>query len=105
MKELYSTVELLKILEALANPQRLKIISILSLERYYVSNLARKLEISRPLLYLHLQKLEEAGLVSSIMEISKTGKALKYYYLNSFQLNLNETLIYELQKNSISQED
>lgn len=88
--------ELLVVLEALSNPHRLKIISILSGGKQYVSQLAREMGISRPLLYLHLQKLEEANLVRSDMEILESGKAAKYYTLNSFQLEINETIIRSL---------
>lgn len=85
--------ELLLVLEALSNPHRLKIISVLSDGRQYVSQLARELGISRPLLYLHLQKLEEANLVSGTMEISESGKAMKFYTVNSFHLELDKKLI------------
>lgn len=85
--------DLLKILEALSNPYRMKIIAILHQERLYVSQLARELGISRPLLYLHLQKLEEANLVIGHHEISDNGKAMKYFELNPFNIQLNEQLI------------
>lgn len=88
--------ELLLVLEALSNPHRLKIISVLSEGKQYVSQLARELGISRPLLYLHLQKLEEANLVSSYLEISDSGKAVKYYMLNPFRFDINEQLIHTL---------
>ncbi|MBY0147861.1 ArsR family transcriptional regulator [Neobacillus niacini] len=88
--------ELLLVLEALSNPHRLKIIAVLSEGRQYVSHLARELGISRPLLYLHLQKLEEANIVSSDMEILETGQAAKYYQLNDFQFELNEKNIHDL---------
>jgi predicted transcriptional regulator len=81
---------LLAALSALANPHRLRIIA--SLEgggRNYVSQLARDLGISRPLLHLHLQKLEEAGLVSSSMELSPDGKALKFFEVTPFELALS----------------
>lgn len=87
--------ELLTVLEALSNPFRLKIIAILHQERQYVSQLARELGISRPLLYLHLQKLEEAELIKGHHEISENGKAMKYYELNSFNLTLNAQFIAE----------
>ena len=102
MKGKYSSDELSKFFGALANPYRLKIIAILSIERQYVSELARNLEISRPLLYLHLQKLEEVNLVKHSTEISETGKALKFYELNSFQINLNERLIYNVMLNELN---
>ena len=88
--------DLLLVLEALSNPHRLKIIAVLSEGRQYVSELARLLGMSRPLLYLHLQKLEEANLVTSSMEILDSGKAAKFYMLNPFQFDLNEELIRQL---------
>ena len=88
--------DLLLVLEALSNPHRLKIIAVLSEGRQYVSELARLLGMSRPLLYLHLQKLEEANLVTSSMEILDSGKAAKFYMLNPFQFDLNEKVIHQL---------
>ncbi|QED46673.1 ArsR/SmtB family transcription factor [Cytobacillus dafuensis] len=93
MKDILFGDELLKTLEALSNPYRIKIIGILQQERQYVSQLARMLSISRPLLYLHLQKLEDAGLIKGQHEISDSGKAMKYYELISFNIPLNEELI------------
>lgn len=76
-------------LAALANPHRLRIIAALaSGGRNYVSQLARDLHISRPLLHLHLQKLEEAGLVTSQLELSPDGKALNYFEVDGFACEL-----------------
>lgn len=97
MKHINNGDELLLFLEALSNPHRLRIISILSSGKQYVSQLARELGMSRPLLYLHLQKLEEANLVKSNMELLENGKVAKYYMLNSFELQLNEDLISKLE--------
>lgn len=96
MKHINNGDELLLFLEALSNPHRLRIVSILSTGKQYVSQLARELSISRPLLYLHLQKLEEAKIVTSHMEVLESGKAAKYYTLNPFNVELNEQLITEL---------
>jgi len=93
MKNIQNGDELLKVLEALSNPYRLNIIAILYKERQYVSQLARELGISRPLLYLHLQKLETAGLVKGYHEVSESGKAMKYYELNAFSIPLNAEFI------------
>ena len=85
---------LLIILGALANPHRLRIIATLaSGGRNYVSQLARELAISRPLLHLHLQRLEEAGLVTSNLELSHDGKALNYFEVRSFDLELTPSVI------------
>ena len=80
--------ELLLRIAALANPQRLRIIAALAPGRNYVSQLARDLGISRPLLYLHLQRLEAAGLVNGKLELSQDGKAMKYYEVAPFLIEL-----------------
>ena len=85
--------ELLALFEALSNPHRLNIISVLGLGRQYVSQLARDTEMSRPLLYMHLKKLELAGIVKSEMELSEDGKAMKYYELISFDFHINQEMI------------
>ena len=85
---------LLAALSALANPHRLRIIAALaSGGRNYVSQLAREIGISRPLLHLHLQKLEEAGLVTSKLELSDDGKALNYFEVSGFALALTPAAI------------
>jgi predicted transcriptional regulator len=90
----YSGDQLLAILVALANPHRLRIIEALqSGGRNYVSQLAREIGISRPLLHLHLQKLEGAGLVTSQLELSEDGKALNYFEVNSFNFLLTPMAI------------
>jgi DNA-binding transcriptional ArsR family regulator len=87
---------LLARLAALANPHRLRIIAALaSGGRDYVSRLAREIGISRPLLHLHLQKLEEAGLVTSRLELSADGKALNYFEVADFVLDLTPAAIAE----------
>jgi DNA-binding transcriptional ArsR family regulator len=91
--------QLLAIMAALANPHRLRIIAALTTGgRDYVSQLARQLGISRPLLHLHLQKLEEAGLVASQLELSQDGKALNYFEVNSFDFELTPAAIAEAAK-------
>jgi predicted transcriptional regulator len=85
-------------LEALANPHRLKIIALLTGRRIHVSQLAREVMISRPLLYMHLKRLENAGLVTSKMELSEDGKAMNYYQLAAFTLYLSPESISEAVK-------
>jgi len=72
----------------MGNPHRLRIIAELSRGRVHVSELARRLGMSRPLLYMHLDKLEKAGLVIGQLELSEDGKAMKYYELAPFDLRL-----------------
>ena len=86
--------QLLAMLAALANPHRLRIIAALtSGGRNYVSQLARELGISRPLLHLHLQKLQDAGLVTSQLELSQDGKALNYFEVRRFDFALTPAAI------------
>lgn len=94
--------ELLRVFEALANPHRMRIVAILHGQRKYVSELAREIRISRPLLYMHLQRLEAAGLVSGQLELAADGKAMKYYQLCSFEYPLTPSLIAEAVKTLIS---
>ena len=85
---------LLLMLAALASAHRLRVIAALqSGGRNYVSQLAREIGISRPLLHLHLQKLEEAGLVTSRLELSSDGKALNYFDVTGFGIELTPAAI------------
>jgi predicted transcriptional regulator len=79
---------LLKVLATLANPHRLRVVAALAGERNYVSALARDLGISRALLQVHLRKLEAAGLVTSSVEVSADGKAMKFYEVAPFALHI-----------------
>src|ERR1700742_4183494 len=86
--------QLLATLAALANPHRMRVVAALAGGgRNYVSRLAREIGISRPLLHLHLQKLEDAGLVTSKLELSSDGKALNYFTVSPFAFELTPALI------------
>ncbi len=98
MSEPINGNELLALFEALSNPHRLRIISILTSGRKYVSQLARAAELSRPLLYMHLKKLEKAKIVKTEMEVSDDGKALKYYTLIPFDFHITPDRIREAVK-------
>lgn len=91
----------LPLFDALSHPVRIKIIGILAEERRYVSELARLVNISRPLLYMHLKKLENARLLTSTMEISPSGKAMKYYALADFKLQITRELLSGLSQHII----
>ncbi len=92
---LTSESELLAVLTAVANPQRMRVVAELANGRVHVSELARRLGMSRPLLYMHLDRLEKAGLVTGHLELSKDGKAMKYFELAPFELNLTAATITE----------
>lgn len=84
-------------LAALDNPHRLRIVAALRTGgRNYVSQLAREIGISRPLLHLHLNKLEEAGLVTSQLELSADGKALNFYEVAPFHVEITPEIIAEV---------
>lgn len=87
--------QLLKMLAALANPHRLRVLAALRKRRAYVSELARELSMSRPLLHMHLQILEKAGLVVGHHEVSAEGKALRYYEVTTFDERLTPKRISE----------
>jgi DNA-binding transcriptional ArsR family regulator len=90
-----SIEELLALLTAMAHTQRLRVIAALADGRVYVSELARRLDMSRPLLYLHLERLEKAGLVVGSLELSEDGTPLKYWELSPFVLHLDANTIRE----------
>jgi predicted transcriptional regulator len=85
--------DLLRVLATLANPHRLRVVAALACERNYVSQLARELGISRALLQVHLRKLEAAGLVTAAIEVSPDGKAMKFYEVAPFALELTPQTI------------
>ena len=50
--------------------------------------------MSRPLLYMHLDRLEKADLVTGHLELSDDGKAMKYLELVPFELRVTaETVV------------
>lgn len=79
---------LVDVLAALANPTRLRILGTLAGGRDYVSHLAREIGVSRPLLHMHLQRLEAVGLVVGTLELSDDGKAMKFYELSPIDIHL-----------------
>jgi DNA-binding transcriptional ArsR family regulator len=93
-----SSEDWVKVFDALSHPLRIKIIGLLSEKRQYVSELARMINISRPLLYMHLRKLESAKLIKGNLEISSDGKAMKYYEVQDFDFHLTPTALAEYSK-------
>jgi len=87
--------ELVEVFAALANPLRLRIVATLAGGRDYVSHLARAIGVSRPLLHMHLQRLETAGLIVGSLELSEDGKAMKYYEVADFDLHLTASVLAE----------
>jgi DNA-binding transcriptional ArsR family regulator len=90
--------DLVEMLAALANPLRLRIVARLASGRDYVSHLAREIGVSRPLLHMHLQRLEAAGLIVGSLELSEDGKAMKFYEVTDFDLRLTASALAEAAK-------
>jgi predicted transcriptional regulator len=66
-------------LTAIASPQRMRILATIAEAPLHVSEIARRMGMSRALLYMHLAKLEEAGFVTGHHELTEDGKALKLF--------------------------
>jgi ArsR family transcriptional regulator len=79
---------MVEVLAALANPHRLRMLGLLQSGRNYVSQIAREVGLSRPLVHMHLQKLEAAGLIEGALEMSDDGKAMKYFDVTPFSIRL-----------------
>lgn len=76
-------------LTAIASPQRMRIIAAVAAETTHVSELARRVGMSRALLYMHLQRLEEAGFITGRFELSDDGKALKLFEVVPFSIGVD----------------
>ncbi|MFF0584479.1 ArsR/SmtB family transcription factor [Streptomyces sp. NPDC003781] len=85
--------ELLKVFSALGNPHRMRIVAALVESRNYVSALARLIGMGRPLLHMHLQRLEAAGLVAGTLEVAEDGKTVKYYDVTPFFYQLTPRVV------------
>jgi ArsR family transcriptional regulator len=88
---------LAEMLNALGNEHSLTILAILAKSECYVSELAKEVGISRPLLYLHLKKLENIGLVESeIRHFEEPPYTKKFYKAKNFELVLSLSKIKEI---------
>lgn len=75
--------------EAIRHPLRLKIIYLLSQREWYVYELAKKLNVSRQVLYLHLKRLEKAGFVEGDLRLEANDmRAKNFYRLKEFKVDL-----------------
>ncbi|HEY2284475.1 MAG TPA: winged helix-turn-helix domain-containing protein [Streptosporangiaceae bacterium] len=96
---------LLAVLTAVANVQRMRVVAELAGGRVHVSELARRLGMSRPLLYMHLDRLEKAGLVTGQLELSEDGKAMKFYALAPFDIRITAETITEAVRAAAADDD
>ncbi|MDI6905084.1 MAG: ArsR family transcriptional regulator [Candidatus Bathyarchaeia archaeon] len=68
-----------KVLQIVGNENRRKILTLLSKEPHYISQIAKKLDVTQPAILKHLSILERAGLIESFWRKSSLGAARKYY--------------------------
>ncbi|WP_297082296.1 winged helix-turn-helix domain-containing protein [uncultured Demequina sp.] len=80
-------------LAAMASTQRLRIVATLVEGPLHVSALARRVEMSRALLYMHLRKLEEAGFVTSRLELGEDGKAMNVFSAEPFTVTITPAVV------------
>ena len=80
-------------LAAIASPQRMRILALLVSGPLHVSAIAREVGMSRPLLYMHLTKLEEAGFVTGHLELGDDGKAMKIFEIVPFLLTIDSSTL------------
>lgn len=92
-------------LTAVASPQRMRILALLADEPLHVSELARRVGMSRALLYMHLSKLEEAGFVAGRLALSDDGKALKFFHVEPFSFTVDLATLKALDFASASDSD
>ena len=94
------TEELAMKLSALGHPTRLMILKELTKGENYLSEIAKNVGISRALAKVHLKKLRESGLVESrILTLEEEARALRFYKLLDFNINIsNESLSEEVKE-------
>ncbi len=80
-------------LAAIASVQRMRILAELAAEPVQVSELARRVEMSRALLYMHLRKLEDAGFVRGELRLGEDGKAINVFESTPFSLTITPAVI------------
>jgi len=67
------------VLHIVGNETRRRILTLLSEEPHYISQIAIKLGVTQPAILKHLSVLQRAGLIESFWKKSPLGAARKYY--------------------------
>jgi DNA-binding transcriptional ArsR family regulator len=90
--------ELVKVLKALSNPIRLKMVASLNKEPKNIYALAKELSLPYPLAHLHLNGLKRLGLVREVREEKKVEglPTVKYYSPSDFRFVLTPQNIEKL---------
>jgi len=68
-----------KVLQIVGNETRRRILTLLSEEPHYISQIAKKLDVTQPAILKHLSLLQKAGLIESFWRKNPLGAARKYY--------------------------
>jgi predicted transcriptional regulator len=68
-----------KFLEIVGNETRRRMLELLSDEPQYISQIAKKLDVTQPAILKHLAVLEKTGLIESFWRRNPRGAARKYY--------------------------
>ena len=71
-----------KVLEIVGNETRRRILTLLSKEPQYISQIAKKLDVTQPAILKHLSLLQKAGLIESFWRKNPLGAARKYYKIS-----------------------
>jgi len=89
--------QLLRLLGALSNPIRLRMLALLQSKPMHIYALAKELNISYPLAHLYLASLESLGLVDGeIKEGIADRRERKEYHVVPFELVLSPREIFKL---------
>ncbi|ABR56469.1 regulatory protein ArsR [Methanococcus aeolicus Nankai-3] len=83
--------------DALSNITRIKIIHLLNKNPMNIYEMAKTLNLSRPVIYTHLKKLEEADLVESDL-ILEEARAKRIYKSKEFKFYIDNDKIDEFFK-------
>ena len=91
----WSGEELVELLSVLSSPARMRILAALwrAQGKVHVSRLAREIGLSRPLTHMNLKRLEAVGLIEGHLEVSPEGRALRFYEVSNFTINLTPAVI------------
>jgi len=68
-----------EVLQIVGNETRRRILSLLSEEPHYISQIAKKLDVTQPAILKHLSLLQKSGLIESFWKKNPLGAARKYY--------------------------
>lgn len=79
--------DFVRVLRMLANPVRLKMLALIAAKPRHAYELSKLLNISYPLVHMHLKALERAGLVEGFY--TEEARMKRVYRLRDFQLVVN----------------